>query len=561
MIQRRFHPTFKKRSPGSALGLAKATFTPKTTSGGRLRLERTILPRRRATVLASFAAVVVLPLVVAATSPAAVGDITTFTGSGHHPSGDIATGPDGNLWFTGGNEIGRITPEGSYTFFTLGVNLGGITAGSDGNLWFTEPDAGDVGRITPTGAITEFELTNTSTSMFDIASGPDGNLWLAEGDRQMIGRLPTTGSGLTEFGPVTGSRPYSITKGPDGNLWFAEFGGQMIGRITTGGGITEFSSGTRLPFDIAGGPDGNIWFTLFPNNDTGRIARVGPDGSGLTEFSAGLTGTEVDTIAAGPDGNLWFTERGPAVAPKVGRITPTGAITEFSLPSFADPSGITAGPDGNMWVVTSQGIARVITGETPPSTPILTVSVGGNGSGTVTGSGIDCPGMCSANYPTGTQVTLTPTPAEGSTFAGWSGACSGTGACSPTVNGPTAVTAEFASPKVEQGAKIGKKKGKVRNGTFKVSWINVNGVIVDAKVVFTGTIDEADASKKNVKLAGKEFSIPADGTAAVKLKLAKKGVAYLKTHKSLKTKAKITLSANGTSRTTTEKFTLIAPKK
>jgi streptogramin lyase len=33
-------------------------------------------------------------------------------------------------------------------------------------------------------------------------------------------------------------------------------------------------------------------------------------------------------VAAGPDGNLWFTEFG---SDKIGRITPTGTITEFAV--------------------------------------------------------------------------------------------------------------------------------------------------------------------------------------------------------------------------------------
>ena len=52
------------------------------------------------------------------------------------------------------------------------------------------------------------------------------------------------------------------------------------------------------------------------------------------------------------------------------------------------------------------------------------LSVSTTGSGTVTSSpaGIDCGATCSAVYDQGTTVTLTPTPAAGWSFAGWSGA-------------------------------------------------------------------------------------------------------------------------------------------
>jgi hypothetical protein len=75
----------------------------------------------------------------------------------------------------------------------------------------------------------------------------------------------------------------------------------------------------------------------------------------------------------------------------------------------------------------------------------LTVIKSGTGGGTVTSSpaGINCGTDCTEAYNQGTAVTLTATPSAGSTFAGWSGACSGTGTCSVTMNDDKIVTATF----------------------------------------------------------------------------------------------------------------------
>src|SRR3990172_7231143 len=51
---------------------------------------------------------------------------------------------------------------------------------------------------------------------------------------------------------------------------------------------------------------------------------------------------------------------------------------------------------------------------------------------------------CSEPYPNGTAVTLTATPAAGSTFGGWSGGgCTGTGSCTVTMTAARTVTATF----------------------------------------------------------------------------------------------------------------------
>ncbi len=76
--------------------------------------------------------------------------------------------------------------------------------------------------------------------------------------------------------------------------------------------------------------------------------------------------------------------------------------------------------------------------------PKVQVTFAGTGAGTVSAaSGLTCNLSCTANFPLGSTVTLTVAPVTGSQFNGWSGACSGTGACQLSLNGDKGVTATF----------------------------------------------------------------------------------------------------------------------
>lgn len=71
-----------------------------------------------------------------------------------------------------------------------------------------------------------------------------------------------------------------------------------------------------------------------------------------------------------------------------------------------------------------------------------------SGSGSITGAGLDCSGStgCSAQQAAGATVTLSAAPSFGATFAGWSGACTGTTTtCSVTMTLAKSVTATFTS--------------------------------------------------------------------------------------------------------------------
>jgi hypothetical protein len=81
----------------------------------------------------------------------------------------------------------------------------------------------------------------------------------------------------------------------------------------------------------------------------------------------------------------------------------------------------------------------------PGALPDVTVTLAGSGAGTVTSSpaGIACGSACSGSYAVSTQVTLTPAATSGSTFAGWTGGCTGTGSCVVTAGANTSVGAIF----------------------------------------------------------------------------------------------------------------------
>jgi Bacterial Ig domain/RTX calcium-binding nonapeptide repeat (4 copies)/Divergent InlB B-repeat domain len=76
----------------------------------------------------------------------------------------------------------------------------------------------------------------------------------------------------------------------------------------------------------------------------------------------------------------------------------------------------------------------------------LSASKTGNGRITSTPPGIDCGTTCNADFVNGSTVTLAARPDTGWSFGGWNGACTGTGACTVTMDAAKAVGADFLPP-------------------------------------------------------------------------------------------------------------------
>lgn len=131
----------------------------------------------------------------------------------------------------------------------------------------------------------------------------------------------------------------------------------------------------------------------------------------------------------------------------------TLTATPYAGSTFAGWSGCDSYPTPQQ-CRTTMNVSRTVIARfntTVAGQTALTLYKAGNGLGTVTSAptGLNCGATCTtgvANFATGTTVTLTATAATGSTFAGWGGACAGTGLCRVTLNAGRVVTATFTRP-------------------------------------------------------------------------------------------------------------------
>ena len=75
------------------------------------------------------------------------------------------------------------------------------------------------------------------------------------------------------------------------------------------------------------------------------MGRITPTGAVTLFRTAEQANVGMTSIGTGPDGNVWFSAEPSTIA----RITPSGAVTRFTLPHDRDVTAITAGPDGGVW--------------------------------------------------------------------------------------------------------------------------------------------------------------------------------------------------------------------
>jgi uncharacterized repeat protein (TIGR02543 family) len=182
--------------------------------------------------------------------------------------------------------------------------------------------------------------------------------------------------------------------------------------------------------------------------------------------------------------------------------------------SFTSWSGACTGTAATCTVTMSaaQSVTATFTATTP--TYALTVTKAGTGSGTVTSStgSINCGSTCSAYFTSGMVVTLSASAASGSSFTGWSGACTGTTAtCTVTMSAAQSVTANFAVPTPNYALTVAKAGTGTGTVTSSVGGISC-GTACSASFVSGTTVTLTAAAASGSQFAS--WSGACTGTAA-----------------------------------------------
>jgi hypothetical protein len=332
--------------------------------------------------------------------PAGLTGVTAVAAGGYHT---VALKGDGTVVAWGSNSNGQTT---------VPAGLSGVTAVAAGGYHTV--------ALKSDGTVVAWGLN--SSGQTNVPAGLSGVTAVAAGGYHTVA---LKGDGTVVAWGYNNDGETTVPAGLSGVTAIAAGGyhtvalkgdGTVVAWGSNGNGQTTGPAGLSGATAIAAGR----FHTVAVKGD-GTVVAWGWNGQGETTVPAGLSG--VTAIAAGDYHTVALKGDGTVVA--------WGSNSNGQTTVPAGLSGVTA--------IAAGGNNTVALRRTYP----LNVTVAGSGRVQSTPSGIDCGATCNTTFVAGSPVTLSPTPSSGWAFTGWSGACSGTGACSLSMNDVKSVGATF----------------------------------------------------------------------------------------------------------------------